>query len=69
MTSFPIFTLVNNSTGSLTTRNTFGLKGCVMLSHVSGDDWGLVGKPSSLPASLDFDGSQLSPSINETKTT
>ncbi|MFN3533733.1 MAG: Uma2 family endonuclease, partial [Candidatus Brocadia sp.] len=38
-------------TGSLTTRNTYGLKGYfVTLSKVSGDEWGLEANTSSLPA-------------------
>ena len=37
--------LKSNYTGSLTTRNTYGLKGCIILSYASGDDWGLVVQP------------------------
>ncbi|MBI5187152.1 MAG: hypothetical protein HZA01_15720 [Nitrospinae bacterium] len=38
--------------GSLTTRKTYGLKGYMPLSHVSGDEWGLEATASSLPANL-----------------
>ena len=37
--------------GSLTTRNSYGLKGYLGLSQVSGDEWGLEATASSLPAS------------------
>ena len=36
--------------GSLTTRKSYGLKGYMLLSHVSGDEWGLEAEASSLPA-------------------
>jgi len=36
--------------GSLTTRNSYGLKGYLGLSQVSGDEWGLEATASSLPA-------------------
>ena len=36
--------------GSLTTRKSYGLKGYMPLSHVSGDEWGLEATASSLPA-------------------
>ena len=39
--------------GSLTTRKSYGLKGYVPLSHVSGDEWGLEAAASSLPAKVE----------------
>ena len=36
--------------GSLTTRKSYGLKGYMLWSHVSGDEWGLEAAASSLPA-------------------
>ena len=38
--------------GSLTTRKSYGLKGYMPLSHVSGDEWGLEATASSLPARI-----------------
>jgi len=40
----------SNCAGSLTTRNSYGLKGYFMLSLLSGDDWGVGGTYTSLPA-------------------
>jgi hypothetical protein len=38
---FELFSMQSNYTGSLTTRNTYGLKEYSLLSAIFGDDWGL----------------------------